>query len=352
MKQLSDSGGLAECFSLSACESCECFLVKRQQSLEPGVCSCQKRDLKLANWCLFDWLDMTWPTWSHTYLCFSVHTRLHTFTRSRSDWSTRSFGFEAPWSLWHCPRHCMTFQGISFLWPKDERSKGIEEGQACVGPRRHNMTKWYKWYKMRKQNKYSIQNKCDVHCEVPLQTTFGKIHRTVSLCTAFWSWLCSSKQQCVCHSRWTKRLWHIHYIYLVDLGCKRLSECCKTLQAAEYWGVDWGCGRVARMPPQTSPRWSWTVCRYLTLPDAFWIFSDFFGSFRIFFGSFRIFLDLFASNLFSLFRSLGRRWNWTTSMQPTSLPSNLDMCWAWNFLDETLGSSAQITLPHIHTDQA
>jgi hypothetical protein len=35
MKQLSDSGGLAECFSLSACESCECFLVKRQQSLEP-----------------------------------------------------------------------------------------------------------------------------------------------------------------------------------------------------------------------------------------------------------------------------------------------------------------------------
>lgn len=85
--------------------------------------------------------------------------------------------------------------------PKDERSKGIEEGQACVGPRKHNMTKWYKWYKMRKQNKYSIQNKCDVHCEVPLQTTFGKIHRTVSLCTAFWSWLCSSKQQCVCQSQ-------------------------------------------------------------------------------------------------------------------------------------------------------
>ena len=53
--------------------------------------------------------------------------------------------------------------------------------------------------------------------------------------------------------------------------------------------VDWCSGPVARMP-QTSPPWSWTVCRYLTLPDAFWIF-----------GSFWILLDLFASNIFQPF---------------------------------------------------
>ena len=35
--------------------------------------------------------------------------------------------------------------------------------------------------KLAKQNEYSIQNKCDVHCEVPLQTTLGKIHRRVSV---------------------------------------------------------------------------------------------------------------------------------------------------------------------------
>ena len=39
-----------------------------------------------------------------------------------------------------------------------------------------------------------MQNKCDVHCQVPLQTTFGKIHRTV--------WVQLSRHH---RSRWRKR---------------------------------------------------------------------------------------------------------------------------------------------------
>ena len=67
---------------------------------------------------------LTWPSWSHRYPFWvhtftHVHTRSHTFTRTRSDWSTRSLGFEGPWSLWHCP-HRMAMAAC------DWRLKGVK----------------------------------------------------------------------------------------------------------------------------------------------------------------------------------------------------------------------------------